>query len=118
MRPLSSEEGARVKKQLAAASVAGQERAGATIARRGKGTATVQIPTARLSRGSASRAGATLARVVAAREAVEEEEAVEDQALQESGLEGKPFLVQRGAEVQAGGRALLEALRNRYPGHL
>ena len=49
---------------------------------------------------------------------MEEEEAAEDQALQESGLEGRSILVERGAEVQEGGRVLLEALRNRDPGHL
>ncbi len=37
---------------------------------------------------------------------------------QESGLEGRPILVERGAEVQEGGQELLEALRNRDPGHL
>ena len=54
----------------------------------------------------------------AAKEALEEEEAAKDQALQESGLEGRSILVERGAEVQEGGRVLLEALRNRDPGHL
>ncbi len=59
--------------------------------------------------------------MVAARGAIEEEKAVEDQALQESGLEGTPILVERDAEVQEGGRALLElleAIRNRDPGHV
>jgi hypothetical protein len=56
--------------------------------------------------------------VEAAKEALEEEKAAEDQALQESGLEGRPILVERGAEVQEGGRVLLEALRSRDPGHL
>jgi hypothetical protein len=35
-----------------------------------------------------------------------------------SGLDGRSILVERGAEVQEGGRVLLEALRNRDPGHL
>ena len=113
-----AEEGARVGKQLAEASADGQVRAGATIARRGKRSATDQILPARQTRGSAARAGATLASVVAAREAVEEEDAAEDQALQESGLEGRPVLVERGVEVQEGGRVLLVALSNREPGHL
>ena len=49
---------------------------------------------------------------------MEEEDAAEDQALQESGLEGRPILVERGVEVQEGGRVLLVALSNRDPGHL
>ena len=55
---------------------------------------------------------------MAAKEAVEAEEAADDQALQESGLEGRPILVERGVEVQEGGRVLLAALGNRDPGHL
>ncbi len=54
----------------------------------------------------------------ATKEALEEENAAEDQALQESGLESRSFLVERGVEVQEGGRVLLEALKNRDPGHL
>ena len=49
----------------------------------------------------------------AAKEAVEAEEAAEDQALQESGLEGRSILLERGAEVQEGGRVLLDGIRNR-----
>ncbi len=49
---------------------------------------------------------------------MEEEKAAEDQALQEAGLEGRPILVEKDAEVQDGGRVLLEVLRKRDPGHL
>ncbi len=83
----------------ASASTEGQERTGATIARRGKRTSSVQLPSARQTRSGASRAGATLASEEAAKEALEEDKAVEDQALQESSLEGRPILVERGAEV-------------------
>ena len=115
---LVAEESARVGKQLAAASTEGQVWAGAKIARRGKRAPSAQLPPARQTRSGASRAGATLESVEAAKEALEEEEAAEDQALQESGLEGRSILVERGAEVQDGGRVLLEALGNRDPGHL
>ncbi len=95
-----AEESARVGKQLAAASTEGQVWAGATTARRGERAPSVQLLPARKTRSGASRAGATLASVEAAKEAFEEEKAAEDQALQESGLEGRPILVERGAEVQ------------------
>ncbi len=74
---LVAEEGARVGKQLAAASTEEQVKAGATVPRRGKRTPTAQLPSTRQTRGSASRAGATLASVVALREALDEEKAVD-----------------------------------------
>ena len=111
-------ESGRVGKQLAAASTEGQVGAGVTIARRRKRAPSAQLPSARQTRSATSRAGATLAIVEAAKEAVEAEEAAEDQALQDSGLEGRSILLERGAEVQEGGRVLLDALRNRDPGLL
>ncbi len=62
---LFAEEGARVGKQLAAASAEEQAVVGVTVPSRGKRATTAQLPSSRQTRGSAARAGATLESVVA-----------------------------------------------------
>ena len=114
----AAEEGARVGEQLIQAAASEEPGMGLAIARRGRGATVAQPTLGRQTRGSASRAGATVAKALASREALEEEQAVEAQALQESGPEGRSNLVERGVEVQEGGRTLLEAVRNRDPGLL
>jgi hypothetical protein len=115
---MAAEEGVRGGTHLAVVRVAGQALADAAGPSRAKRGVNAQQGPARQTRGSAARAGVTLASAAARREEREAETAAADQALQESGPEGRSILVERGAEVQEGGRVLLEALRNRDPGFL